>query len=581
LVLVNGEGAAVNSVDDQMKIIIAFYDKFYNSLIDENLVVGNITPFRVDAAPLTNRITKEEVERSAKALRNGRASGSDGVCGEMIKYGGERLFERLAELFNKVFETNTSLDYLLEGLLVVLNKPNKDHKVENTRPITLLNIIRKMLSTIVLRRIDKPVENFVSPAQSGFRRGRQTTNVVWTYRWLQAIATKFDAEFHMFGIDFSKAFDSLNRTTLMGILEKILEPTELRIIQYLLSDTVLKPKTRGKLGASFRTTIGTPQGDALSPVLFTVYLEHVLREVRPLFDQWPWQEGNGHPPKHVQETAYADDVDYITTNGNCNAYTLLCMPNMMAQHNLKLNSAKTEYVTFRRKMETNTKKLGSMIDSDKDVDYRIQRSCQAFTSYKNVWNSKHIRIESKLRLYDALVRPVLMYNMAASAASIAAITKIDSHHRRQLRSILGIRRATDIHMDELYARTKNYPISIDFSVQRLKFLGHMLRQGPGTPAYETMQFYYKHSDKKYGDTSGNSHTMAKIVQKELDRVGIQIRTQAELKTATELATERKYWSEQVIDKYVECRMNEFKAEMATRKAARQDNASQVAVNSQE
>jgi hypothetical protein len=71
------------------------------------------------------------------------------------------------------------------------------------------------------------------------------------------------------------------------------------------------------------------------------------------------------------------------------------------------------------------------------------------------------------------------------------------------------------------------------------------------------------------------------VQKELDRVGIQIRTQAELKMATELATERKYWSEQVIDKYVECRMNEFKAEMATRKAARQDNASQVAVNSQE
>jgi hypothetical protein len=85
----------------------------------------------------------------------------------------------------------------------------------------------------------------------------------------------------------------------------------------------------------------------------------------------------------------------------------------------------------------------------------------------------------------------------------------------------------------------------------------------------------------YDLSNTGPHTMAKIVQKELDRVGIQIRTQAELKTATELATERKYWSEQVIDKYVECRMNEFKAEMATRKAARQDNASQVAVNSQE
>jgi hypothetical protein len=81
------------------------------------------------------RITKDEVEQSAKALRNGRASGSDGICGEM-KYGGDGLFEVLAETFNKVFETNISLDYLLEGVLVVLNKPNKDKKIVNTRPIT-------------------------------------------------------------------------------------------------------------------------------------------------------------------------------------------------------------------------------------------------------------------------------------------------------------------------------------------------------------------------------------------------------------------------------------------------------------
>jgi hypothetical protein len=89
---------------------------------------------------------------------------------------------------------------------------------------------------------------------------------------------------------------------------------------------------------------------------------------------------------------------------------------------------------------------------------------------------------------------------------------------------------------------------------------------------------------RINNNNNNTKTMEdKIVWKELtlDRVGIQTRTQAELKKATELAAERKYWSEQVIDKYVECRMNEFKTEMATRKTARQDNASQVAVNSQE
>jgi hypothetical protein len=182
----------------------------------------------------------------------------------MIKYGGQRLFECLADTFNRVFESNISLDHLLEGVLVILNKPDKDKTIENTRPINLFNIVRKMLSTIVLRRITPLVEGYISPAQSGFRRGRQTTDVVWTYRWIQAIATKFDAEMYMVGIDFSKAFDSLNRIVLMEILESIIQPTELRIVQYLLSDTMLRPRVKGKLGPNLRTTIGTPQGDDLS-----------------------------------------------------------------------------------------------------------------------------------------------------------------------------------------------------------------------------------------------------------------------------------------------------------------------------
>ena len=54
----------------------------------------------------------------------------------------------------------------------------------------------------------------------------------------------------------------------MDILSKfdLATEDEMRIIQFLLADTTLKINVNGKYGLSFDTLMGTPQGDALSPV---------------------------------------------------------------------------------------------------------------------------------------------------------------------------------------------------------------------------------------------------------------------------------------------------------------------------
>ena len=54
---------------------------------------------------------------------------------------------------------------------------------------------------------------------------------------------------------------------------------------------------------------GVLQGDGLSPVLFTVYLEAALREVRSDLSQ---------ESKIPDEMAYADDVDLITEDDHIN-----------------------------------------------------------------------------------------------------------------------------------------------------------------------------------------------------------------------------------------------------------------------
>jgi hypothetical protein len=118
------------------------------------------------------------------------------------------------------------------------------------------------------------------------------------------MSERYEERIYIMGIDLLKAFDCLDREKVMKILKDIgIKEDELRMITFLLAETALQVKIGQAKGETFNTTIGTPQGDALSPVLFLVYLEHIMRS---------------HETKHnltLQREiifAYADDVNFTT-----------------------------------------------------------------------------------------------------------------------------------------------------------------------------------------------------------------------------------------------------------------------------
>ena len=106
------------------------------------------------------------------------------------------------------------------------------------------------------------------------------------------------------GVDLSKAFDCIDRGKLIQVLEQqqIASEDELRLIQYLISDTKLQVKLGQTYGEKFQTVIGTPQGDALSPMLFLIYLEQIIRTAN--LEQRLAQRDVIY--------AYADDVNFAT-----------------------------------------------------------------------------------------------------------------------------------------------------------------------------------------------------------------------------------------------------------------------------
>ena len=60
------------------------------------------------------------------------------------------------------------------------------------------------------------------------------------------------------------------------LLSDILDPDELSIMNILLKDVTLQVKKNKTKGQTFTTTLGIPQGDCLSVILFALYLSNTL-----------------------------------------------------------------------------------------------------------------------------------------------------------------------------------------------------------------------------------------------------------------------------------------------------------------
>ena len=165
-----------------------------------------------------------------------------------------------------MFETHKNEFSKGESVLLPIPKPNKQKgSLKNLRPINLLNAIRKLLSNIALGRIQKKADNYISPCQSAYRRGRSTSDAVWVHRFIAAKAQSYkDLQVNIIGIDMSCAFDTIQRKPLMNVLETIINEVEQRMSRILLSNTSISIKFGKHKRENVKSNIGSPQGEGIS-----------------------------------------------------------------------------------------------------------------------------------------------------------------------------------------------------------------------------------------------------------------------------------------------------------------------------
>ena len=133
--------------------------------------------------PLTQIITTEEIVKALTKMSNQKSPGKDNIPAELLKNTPNNVYQQISMIMNNTFSEHEPNDFCI-CILFPLPKPNKPKgAVKSLRPIILLKISRKIISKILLNRIQPKVTTYLSKSPSAYRIGRYSTaRIVWTYK---------------------------------------------------------------------------------------------------------------------------------------------------------------------------------------------------------------------------------------------------------------------------------------------------------------------------------------------------------------------------------------------------------------
>ena len=227
-----------------------------------------------------------------------------------------------------------------------------------------------------------------------------------------------------------------------------------------------------------------------------------------------------------------------------------------------MNETKTEITTIEKKTDDwkNVRKLGNLINENEDIKRRKILATSAFNKLSTVWQRNHIINEGKrIRLYEALILPIILYNCGTWGLTKKNLDSLDSFHRKQMRRVLGIHWPEKISNEDLYTRCRVRTISSRVKEQRWRLFGHILRRDETLPAQTSMKDYFRSGEKYRGRTPASLPTTLNqdlqlyskyiettpeedISQKQKDtHVPTSITTNRDLEELRTLAQDRDVW----------------------------------------
>ena len=361
-------------------------------------------------------ICEEEVSSIIKKLPKGKSCGSDGIPAEMLQWMGDKGLSAITKLMNRIYSTGYIPDDFRKSIFVPIPKVARAQECGDFRTIALISHASKILLQLIKRRITPGIERQLGENQMGFRKGKGTRDAIFQLRIIGERYRQVGKKLYLCFVDYQKAFDRVRHDKLKEVMKSASVPEiEQRLIENLYWGQEATVRWENEFSRSFSIRKGVRQGCIISPILFNLYSEFMIREALDNL------EGVKFGGVNITNLRYADDAVLIAESFRQLQSMMDKLNERCKEYGMSINVKKTKVMILGNSDEefgeiklndtvlervTKYKYLGSWITEDgrcdEEIKTRIAMAKAAFWQQKEIMRG-NIAVETKKRILNCYI----------------------------------------------------------------------------------------------------------------------------------------------------------------------------------
>lgn len=430
-----GSKKVIHCIEDEHGVhrktenILSSFRDFYIQLFSEEPVDDFFNDYFFEGLPkveesecpqLDSIITREEVFHALKKMDPSKSPGSDGLTPAFYLKFFDLFGDMLTYIYNLGFQTGKlSESQRLSYITLICKDPSNSTERKNYRPISLLNVDRKVLSKVLATRLGSVLPSIIGIGQTCAIKGRSIFDNIHLMRNVLDYVEQKNIGAAFVSLDQEKAFDRVSWSYMFSALQAFgFGENFIKWVKLLYNDVSSAVIVNNHMSTPFQLGRGVRQGCPLSPLLYVLCFEPFAHKVQ----NDPDIEGIVVPGGkfHLKMSIYADDnTGFFTSDQSIRKFFLL-VTLFQDVSGSKVNYKKSSGMfvgkwknrsdhPFGISWVERSKILGYFYGQGIDDDFIWSKHFNKLNNTLNLWRSRSLSFKGKSTVLNSVCLSKIIY----------------------------------------------------------------------------------------------------------------------------------------------------------------------------